>query len=311
MKQYFRVFLGSGGEHIEECVEKGFIGIHYGFESSLTPYLAETWSESRDLIKQKYFQFNPGKSAVGAGLSCGALWTFGKGMQRGDLVFSPDGNGNYFSGEITGDYKYENNSFFPHQREVTWQKATFPRSDMSKDLKASTAATLTIIDVLRYANELEALTGGQTKQTIFSSDETVEDPTAFALEKHLEDFIVNNWTQIELSKKYDLVTDEGIIVAQQYASDTGPIDILAISKDKKEYLVIELKKGRTSDVVVGQTLRYMGFVQNDLAVNGETVRGVVIALEDDLRLRNALSMVSTIDFFRYQINFKLNPVVTG
>ena len=122
---------------------------------------------------------------------------------------------------------------------------------------------------------------------------------------------MNNWFQIELSKKYDLVTDEGVMVAQQYASDTGTIDILAISKDKKEYLVIELKKGRTSDVVVGQILRYMGFVNNDLAVNGETVRGVVIALEDDLRLRNALSMVPTIDFFRYQIDFKLNPVVTG
>ena len=86
------------------------------------------------------------------------------------------------------------------------------------------------------------------------SDSTVEDPTAFALEKHLEDFLVFNWAQTELSKNYDLVTDEGVIVAQQFASDTGPIDILAISKDKKEYLVIELKKGRTSDVVVGQTL---------------------------------------------------------
>ena len=311
MKQYFRVFLGPGGKHVEECVEKGFIGISYGFESSLTPYLAETWSESRDQIKPIYLQFNPGRSAVGAGLSCGALWTFGKGMQRGDLVLSPDGNGNYFSGEITGDYKYVNSSFFPHQRVVTWQKATFPRSDMSKDLKAATAIPLTIIDLIKYSNEVEALTDSQTKQTIFSSDETVEDPTAFALEKHLEDFIVNNWTQIELSKKYDLVTDEGLIVAQQYASDTGPIDILAISKDKKEYLVIELKKGRTSDMVVGQTLRYMGFVKNDLAVNGETVRGVVIALEDDLRLRNALSMVPAIDFFRYQIDFKLNPVVTG
>jgi restriction system protein len=75
--------------------------------------------------------------------------------------------------------------------------------------------------------------------------------------------------------------------------------------------VVELKKGRTSDVVVGQTLRYMGFVKNDLAVNGETVRGAVIALEDDLRLRNALSMVPSIDFFRYQIDFKLNSVVTG
>ena len=101
------------------------------------------------------------------------------------------------------------------------------------------------------------------------------------------------------------MTDEGVIVAQQYQSDTGPIDILAISKDKQEYLVVELKKGRTSDVVVGQTLRYMGFVKNELATNGENVRGIVIALEDDLRLRNALSMVPAIDFFRYQVNFKL------
>jgi restriction system protein len=194
---------------------------------------------------------------------------------------------------------------------VTWQKATFPRSDMSEDLKRSTGATLTIIEVTKFSDEVEALTGGQTKQTIYSSDETVEDPSAFALEKHLEDFLIFNWTQTDLAKKYDLVTDEGVIVAQQYASDTGPIDILAISKDKKEYLVVELKKGRTSDVVVGQTLRYMGFVKNDLAVNGETVRGAIIALEDDLRLRNALSMVPTIDFFRYQIDFKLNPVVTG
>ena len=248
MKKYFRVFLGSGGEHIKECVEKGFIGIHYGFETSLAPYLAETWSESRDQIKPIYLNFNPGKSPVGAGLSCGALWTFGQGMQRGDLIFCPDGNGNYFTGEITGDYKYVENSFFPHQRDVTWQKATFARSDMSEDLKRSTGATLTIIEVTKFANEVEALTGGQSKQTIFSSDDTVEDPTAFALEKHLEDFLVNNWSQIELSKKYDLVTDEGVMVAQQYASDTGPIDILAISKDKKEYLVIELKKGRTSDV---------------------------------------------------------------
>ena len=305
MKKYYRVFLGSGGEHIKECVEKGFIGINYGFEAPLTPYLAETSSESRDQIRPIYLQFNPGKSPVGAGLSCGALWTFGKGMQRGDLIFCPDGNGNYFTGEITGDYKYVANSFFPHQREVIWQKATFPRSEMSDDLKRSTGATLTIIEVTKFAEEVEALTGGQIKQTIFSSDETVEDPSAFALEKHLEDFLVFNWAQTELAKKYDLVTDEGVVVAQQYQSDTGPIDILAISKDKQEYLVVELKKGRTSDSVVGQTLRYMGFVKNELATNGESVRGIVIALEDDLRLRNALSMVSSIDFFRYQVDFKL------
>jgi len=310
MTKYYRVFLGSGAKHTKECVEKGFIGINYGFETSLTPYLAETWSESRGQIKPIYLNFNPGSSPVGAGLSCGALWTFGKGMQRGDVFFSPDGNGNYFSGEITGDYKYVENSFFPHQREVTWRKATFPRSAMTEDLKNATAATLTIIEVTRFASEIEVLISGKSKISISSSDETLEDPSEFVFEKHLEDFLVHNWAQTELAKKYDLVMDGGVVVAQQYQSDTGPIDILAISKDKKEYLVIELKKGRTNDAVVGQTLRYMGFVRNDLAVNGETVRGLVIAHQNDLRLRNALSMVPSIDFFIYQVDFKLNPVQT-
>ena len=41
------------------------------------------------------------------------------------------------------------------------------------------------------------------------------------------------------------------------SSDTGPIDILAISKDKKTLLVVELKKGRVSDNVVGQIQRYI------------------------------------------------------
>ena len=43
------------------------------------------------------------------------------------------------------------------------------------------------------------------------------------------------------------------------------MDILAISKDKSELLVVELKKGRASDVVVGQIQRYMGFAQYELA----------------------------------------------
>lgn len=43
------------------------------------------------------------------------------------------------------------------------------------------------------------------------------------------------------------------------------------------YLVIALKKGRAaSDVVVGQILRYIGFIKNELAVNGESVRGIII-----------------------------------
>ena len=141
--------------------------------------------------------------------------------------------------------------------------------------------------------------------SLFSTDETVEDPSAFAMEKHLEDFLVQNWAQTELAKDYDIYQEEGERVGQQYPTDTGPLDILAISKDKKRLLVVELKKGRASDVVVGQTLRYMGYVQEVLSEEGQTVHGVIIALEDDQRIRRALAMVKNIAFYRYQISFKL------
>lgn len=81
---------------------------------------------------------------------------------------------------------------------------------------------------------------------------TIEDPSVFALERHLEDFLVANWGQTELGKFYDIFQEDGELVGHQYPSDTGPIDILAISKNKKELLVVELKKGRASDNVVVQ-----------------------------------------------------------
>ena len=71
-------------------------------------------------------------------------------------------------------------------------------------------------------------------------------------------------------------------------------------------LVVELKKGRASDVVVGQIQRYMGYVLGELAEEGQSVKGVIIALEDDLRIRRALQVVNNIDFYRYEVSFKLN-----
>jgi restriction system protein len=149
------------------------------------------------------------------------------------------------------------------------------------------------------------LIGGATTPTLVATDATVEDPTAFALEKHLEDFLVENWPQTELGKEYDIYEEDGERVGQQYPTETGPIDILAISKDKKRLLVVELKKGRASDAVVGQALRYMGCVQEELCEEGQTVQGVIIALEDDQRVRRALAMVPNVTFYRYEISFKL------
>jgi integrase len=100
------------------------------------------------------------------------------------------------------------------------------------------------------------------------------------------------------------------VVGKQYQTDTGPMDILCISKDGKTLLVVELKKGRASDMVVGQTLRYMGYVSDELAEPNQQVKGLIIALSDDKRLRRALGPLNgSIKFYRYEIDFKLKQVV--
>ena len=124
----------------------------------------------------------------------------------------------------------------------------------------------------------------------------------------LEDFLVKNWRQTDLGREFDIFEEDGELVGQQYQSDTGPMDILAIKKDKSQLLVVELKKGRASDVVVGQVLRYMGYVKQELAESTQSVKGVIIALEDDVKIRRALAMTPDISFYRYEISFKLNKV---
>jgi hypothetical protein len=156
-----------------------------------------------------------------------------------------------------------------------------------------------------FGDEIEKLIARAAAPTMIVTDPTVEDPAAFAMEKHLEEFLVQNWAQTELGKLYDIYEEDGELVGRQYGTDTGPIDVLAISKDKKRLLVVELKKGRASDVVVGQILRYMGYVQEELDEDDQSVLGAIIALEDDQRIRRALTMAPSISFYRYEINFKL------
>lgn len=128
----------------------------------------------------------------------------------------------------------------------------------------------------------------------------------FGLESHLEDFLVENWEKLELGKKYDILQEEGDIVGQQYSTATGRIDLLARSKDKKEWLVIELKKGRSSDSVVGQALRYITWVKKNLAKPHETVKGLIILGEIDNKLSYSVEATDKkIDLMTYSVNFAL------
>lgn len=129
----------------------------------------------------------------------------------------------------------------------------------------------------------------------------------FGLESHLEDFIIENWDNLELGKKYSLLDDDGDMISKQYRTDAGPIDILARSKDSKEWLVIELKKGRSGDQVVGQIQRYMGWVLRNHVKqgNGECVKGLIILKNTDRKLEYALEVTRDIELMTYAVNFSL------
>lgn len=305
MKKYFRIMLGAKSIYADECYKGNFIGADFKLDMDLSNQLPDNWREFNKKFIPIWLEKHPDKSKISAGLACGALWTIAKGINNDDIVLCPNGQGSYYVGEVLDTYSYHPESALPHRRTVKWYPNTIERSSMSEDLRNSTGSIGTVSEISKYADEIEMLIGGTKPPVIISTDETIEDPSVFALEKHLEDFLVQNWIQTELGKDYDIYEEDGELVGQQYPSDTGPIDILAISKDKNALLVVELKKGRASDNVVGQIQRYMGYVKEELAENNQTVRGVIIALEDDLRIKRALSVTNNIDFYRYQVSFKL------
>jgi restriction system protein len=137
--------------------------------------------------------------------------------------------------------------------------------------------------------------------------EGLEDPNAFVLEKYLEDFIVSNFNTIfkrELKIYEDAEGNDG----QQYLTDIGPIDILSVEPKANSFVVIELKKGRPSDQVIGQILRYMGWVKQNLCTNGQAVKGLVICRDPDPKLSYALAMTTNIEIRYYSVSFKLREV---
>jgi restriction system protein len=305
MKRYFKLMLGRKSKFAEEAYNGNFIGMDFLHDIDLSGQFPENWREFNKKYIPVYLERREGKTRIAAGLACGALWTLGKGIKQEDIVLCPNGEGSYYVGEITSDYSYHKDTNLPHRREVKWYPLTIDRASMSDALRSSTGSAGTVSDISKHETEIRKFIDGNTNPPIVAVDETIEDPIVFALEKHLEEFLIQNWKKTELGKKYNIFELDGELVGQQFLTDTGPIDILAINKDKKELLVVELKKGRVSDNVVGQIQRYMGYVQEELAENGQIVKGVIIGLDDDLRIKRALSVTNNIEFYKYKVNFTL------
>ena len=131
----------------------------------------------------------------------------------------------------------------------------------------------------------------------------------FAYERDLRDFLAKNPSVIEPGLQ--LYDDEGITGVEFPAGGGRSIDILAVD-DKKRLVVIELKVARGYDRAVGQLLRYMAWIEKNLAEPGQAVRGIIAASEISNDLRLACSYVSArVSLYEYELSVTLRKVLSG
>lgn len=130
------------------------------------------------------------------------------------------------------------------------------------------SATEEGVDAVSTVIQGEELTGPDTNISDIKDME-------FIMEKYLEEFMESNFKKIDFGANLELYESEEN-AGRQFSTSVGIIDLLAVDHEKEEFVVLELKKGKSSDVVVGQISRYMGWVQENLAGN-YNVRGIIIA----------------------------------
>ena len=138
-------------------------------------------------------------------------------------------------------------------------------------------------------------------------EDDVEAPSAFALEHHLRDYIAKNIEKIDFNgKKLKLFQDQAGV---EYQIKNWKIDILAVSADDdQEFFVIELKLSRGSDQAIGQLMRYMMRVKDNIT-HCNNVNGIIVAQAIDDKLRSAARMISSqVELYEYRLSFDLNLV---
>ena len=148
--------------------------------------------------------------------------------------------------------------------------------------------------------------------------ERIVDPESesqlFGLERHLHEFLRDNWDRTELGRSWALYREPGNDQAgYEYTCRVGPnklgrIDLLAHHRHEPKWLIVELKRNQTGDETLGQVMRYMGWIKRHLAEPNEEIRGLIIAHETDDTLVYAVSMVPTVDLYRYKVRFQLEAV---
>jgi len=148
--------------------------------------------------------------------------------------------------------------------------------------------------------------GFEVPEPVFEPEQSKID-SEFAYEHDLRDYLAKNLHLIEPGLK--LYHDEGIS-GIEFPVGGRFIDILAVDA-QDGYVVVELKVSKGHDRVVGQLLRYVGWIRKNQAEPNQKVRGVIIAntITEDILL--ACSELQNVALFEYSLSVSLRSVASN
>jgi endonuclease len=134
------------------------------------------------------------------------------------------------------------------------------------------------------------------------SDEAEQ--STFAYERDLSNYLSKNMAAIEPGLR--LYEEEGV-KGIEFPVGGRFIDLLGVDEDGA-LVVIELKVSRGYDRVVGQLLRYMGWIEANLAEPPQRVRGIIVANEISEDLRLACHRLPDVELYEYELAVRLRKL---
>lgn len=203
-------------------------------------------------------------------------------IRPGDAVYMRV-YGESFIGRFTVDGEWErhpeaseeNHGFFP-MRDVDLWSRSLPQTLILRDLSngdvRSRVVSITRDDGIRI----------ETAQAVYERlGFGGADGDVVVLEKGLEEAIKPSLSQLGLALAHPDIQQQ-----LSMGPGVGRSDLICRDRDGN-LVVVELKRGMTSDETVGQTLAYVGWLRENVAEPGQEVHGWIVAGDYDERLRLA------------------------
>jgi len=159
--------------------------------------------------------------------------------------------------------------------------------------KSNVSQCLTLLSHLKENHELEDF---ESMTSAFNAAKGTLKPVDY--EKDLQKYIYREWENTVFAEEW-YIYNKNHLFGKFKAGEAGEIDLLAHHRRKNKWLIIELKREKSSDRTVGQTLRYMGWVKDNLAEQDDEVNGIIISRTYDKNIELSLKCIPSIKLYIY------------